>query len=69
MQDSSGTRNPPAHLLILEYIGGYLMINLMFVEITTLLQLCVEISSKSSQVIQQSSHVYQACVSDFNNKL
>lgn len=31
--------------LILEYIGGHLVINLMFGEITTLLQLCVEISS------------------------
>lgn len=45
MQDSSGTHNLPTHLLILEYIGGNLLINLMFEEITTLLQLCVEISS------------------------
>lgn len=31
--------------LILEYIGGHLVISLMFGEITSLLQLCVEISS------------------------
>lgn len=30
---------------ILEYVGGHLVTNLMFGEITTLLQLCVEISS------------------------